>query len=366
MHIKKFTGTTPAKALQAVKEDLGNEAIILSNRTIEENGVRLTEITAALDAYPATKEKKMQMTASNNDNNANNNRQMEKKTLRKTSNSWDTEWQEIKTVLFDLLKPQMAKSKLTPRQQLVFDYLQKEEVNESVLLHTYSKLLNHPDSPIISTISDLLPVRPFNFFTKERKFHFFAGAHGVGKTSIILRLALLYKKENPNRTICIVNTDVHLSRGKNQLKHYASLSNIAYKELDKKEDGENIHNLCREFDVVFVDLFALHYSLEENINSLGLSEIEAAIHLIFTPYCTNAYYEKILAIAEHENLSSIIWSKLDVIQQYGTLLNVAARSGLPVSAFSFGDTMRNTVNYANQENTWKLILKHEFPLYTNE
>ena len=49
MYTKVFTGNNAKEALTKVKQELGSDAIILTSRQIEENGIKRYQVTARLE-----------------------------------------------------------------------------------------------------------------------------------------------------------------------------------------------------------------------------------------------------------------------------------------------------------------------------
>ncbi len=60
-------------------------------------------------------------------------------------------------------------------------------------------------------------------------------------------------------------------------------------------------------------------------------------------------------------VGSLVWTKLDEACNFGALINVAAATGLPVSALSYGAGLRDTLVPAQSPMLWKIIFKHEMP-----
>ena len=49
MHVKTYRGPNPATVFAQVKAELGEDAVILGNRTLTENGVKVCEVMAAVE-----------------------------------------------------------------------------------------------------------------------------------------------------------------------------------------------------------------------------------------------------------------------------------------------------------------------------
>ena len=109
MQVRTFTGKSTSEIMARIKSELGPDAIILSNQKQSRKGAVCYEIMAALDVPPSrTSAAQMDMSLAQDDAGC----------LRE-------EWSRLRKQLMAVLKPQMDMRQLTPRQQLVFEYLDR-------------------------------------------------------------------------------------------------------------------------------------------------------------------------------------------------------------------------------------------------
>ena len=213
-------------------------------------------------------------------------------------------------------------------------------------------------------LDNLTSVRPFGRSTWGQKFHAFAGPHGAGKTSCCIRLALAEKKRDPKARICLVSADQSRGQGRLVLRHYADLSGLAFREMATAEDFAEIKEESGQFDLILIDLPGLERRevLAARMARLGmLPNPDLAVHLILPPYLGEAQYRAFEKSYNAESVQSVIWTKLDEACTYGAMLNVACRTGLPVSALSFGAGFRDGITPAETELMWRLLFKHQLP-----
>ena len=176
MRMKTFRAATSTAAFAKVKSELGDEAVILSNKTVTENGCKCCEIVAAVEGEPARPRR--------------NTRDGVMDAALQDSVGWQREWSQIKGQIMALMKPQMDPSRLSPKQKIALEYLEREEVDERVLTHIYCTLRETPDCAVMTALDPLLKATPFKIGSWANKFHAFAGPGGAGKTSSLIRLAL--------------------------------------------------------------------------------------------------------------------------------------------------------------------------------
>ncbi len=95
---------------------------------------------------------------------------------------------------------------------------------------------------------------------------------------------------------------------------------------------------------------------------MGLSGRQnLAAHLVLSPLFSPAQMLHYLRIHRCGHLSSCIWTKLDEACNYGSLVNMAHASALPVSALAFGPELTQAMAPATGKAVWKLLFKHQLP-----
>lgn len=352
MQVRTFTGTSTKDIMARIKNELGPDAIILSNQKRAVKGVTTYEIMAALDMPPAATVSAETAAPLGQDDAS---------CLRE-------EWTRLRKQLMAVLKPQMDVSLLTPRQQLVFEYLEREGVKEDVLMDLWEKFRRSPDTPTLTVMNDMVGVAPWMETSWEHKVHLLAGPFGSGKTSTALRLALAAKKNRKGARILVVNADRSQGKGRLYLRHYTELSGLSYRELDTREHWEALRGDAQSYDLVLVDLPGLpgRRSLTSWLDDASGGALPAChVHLVLSPLFGSAQMESFMSRLRCPSVSSIIWTKLDEACNYGEIINLASSTGLPVSLFSVGPDLKNTLVQPCGHDVWKLLLRHELPLATN-
>ncbi len=351
MRMKTFRAPSQTEAYALIKADLGEDAVILSNKMVSDNGSKCCEIVAAIDEIQQTEAKEPTRDIIIDD-------------ALKESVGWKHEWGQIKGHLMALLKPQMNLQSLSPRQQLAMEYLEREGVDNDVLLNVFYKLRDNSNLSILRVLEKMASVKPLGADTWNRKMHAFAGPHGSGKTSALIRTALREKAKNQDMSICLVAADGNKGKGRLVLKHYTELSGLAYRELITHEDVAELRREAGKFDMIFIDLpgMSVNNKLEDWLLAHGMEGWnDLAIHLVLNPYYSSEQYQVFAERYKSSKLASVIWTKLDEACTFGAILNMACSSGLPVSALSYGSGLKNSITPATKEMLWRMLFMRQLP-----
>ena len=348
MRVKTFRGTNAAQVMAQIKKELGPEAVILSSQTRREDGAGVCEIMAAVEPDDSGQEDAMppygeaDRTAS--------------------GPAWEKEWSELKGHLNALLKPHLNLETLPARQKMAMEYLQREGVEEHILMGLYRQLTTSANVSLLAELGKAARIKPMAHFTE--KFQLVAGPSGAGKTTALLRMALAAKRARPQARICVLNCDGRSVGGKAMLKRYAELSGLIYAEASEPEDMTKVLLASRNFDAIFADLPALAGSQtlagwlkQRNMESRD----DVAVHLALPPYMAAGHYRALWERLRCSQAKSLIWTKLDEACSFGNLINVGHLTGLAISALSFEPGAASAMAEASAQTLWKLVFSHQMP-----
>lgn len=361
MQVRTFTGPNSQAVLTQVKAELGPEAVILSTRTVNVQGAKRCEVTAALDGPSAPQ------------GNGNGNGASPSAPSAPSGDdgmavagwgAWHREWDRIKDSLLCLMKPHMDLGQLPPRHRLALEYLEREGVDGDVVLSLFRSLREDPEASVLAALGGIVPVKPWSPEQWPNRFHVVAGPYGTGKTSTLIRMALARRKARQNSRILMVNTDHERGSGRLLLRHYAELSGVDYREAPDALAFAEIVRGASEYDTILIDTpgMARGRSFESFREDMGLDNAgDVHVHLVLSPFYAPAQ----LAAYERQYysplVSSLVWTKLDEACTFGAIVNAAAATRLPVSALSCGAGLNGTLVPAQSTMLWRLLFKHILP-----
>lgn len=353
MQVKTFTGATSQEVLAMVKAEMGPDAVILGTRTYRKNGVVCHEITAGLERPGQPASPPQPMFGGSPD----------APPTPGGWNEWHREWMRIKDQLFALMKPAIQLDKLSPRQRVALEYLQREGVSDAVAVELYRKLLAEPGASVLECLGGIVPVKPFGPEQWPQQVQLLSGPFGSGKTSTGLRFALYLRKLNVDCKIAFINADCLRGTGRLILRHWAELSNFVYVEAPDKDAMKRALAATAAFDTVFIDTPGLSRgaSLASWQEAMGIGDSGLAHHITLAPFCETIQIQEFLSRYKNDSPTSVVWTKLDEAVTFGNIVNVAHDSGLPVSALSYGAELKESLTPATEPLVWRLIFKRQLP-----
>lgn len=353
MQVKTFTGATSQEVLGMVKAEMGPDAVILGNRTYRKNGVVCHEITAGLERETPGFAATPTPFGPSPDGPS----------TPGGWNEWHKEWMRIKDQLFALMKPAIQLERLTPRQRVALEYLQREGVSDAVAVELYRRLLANPESSVLECLGGIVPVKPYGAEQWPQRVQFLTGPYGSGKTTTGLRFALYLRKTNPAAKIAFINGDCLRGNGRLILRHWAELSNFAYLEGADREAMKRVIAATASYDSVFIDTpgFPRQDNLQLWLDHMGLLNLNAARHITLSPFCEIIQIQEFLKRYQSADPAGIVWTKLDEAVSFGNIVNIGHDSGLPVSALSYGPELKGSLSPATEPLVWRLIFKRQLP-----
>lgn len=364
MQVKSYSGVSNKDVMEQIKADLGSEAVILESKAIRVNGQKMVSMTAALDRLetfgPAEAEPAPHAAFGSGSQAAGS--------AFGAANFMAGEWGQIKRHLLALMKPALDLDALEPRQRGALEFLERDGAGDQALLELYRRLSARPGVSVLEPLTELMPVKPWGLEDWPQRVHLLAGPFGAGKTSAAVRLALWLRKKRPGLRVCMVNADAERGNGRLLLRHYSGISDLVYREAGNGTEMAGVLGeiASQGFDKIIVDLPGLQQGkhLAEVVTELGLARLEGirtALHLVLSPHYHQEALASILSRYRLDLPMSLVWGKLDEGGRYGAIINASVACALPISAFSFGPGLLNTLAPARQIALWKLLFKHELP-----
>lgn len=329
MIVKKYQGATEEEAIKKAQEDLGNKAVVLNVKTLQQRGVfrlfkkDVVEITAALeeeDFKSGINQRKpvmsdesskvvvgTQVTPSRPLNSRSDSKVNlvadEKISIPSESNSAVLE-QKLDS-LHNLLQSQMAKEAAkdtakpadnesngeTAGKKVISE---RENSNMKFIKLIYKKLVdNEVDEKYAdqimsdiegslkkeSNIDSILAAAYQKIILKlgeaddieigdKPKVIFFVGPTGVGKTTTIAKVASRFKLEQQAK-VAFITSDTYRIAAVEQLNTYASIIDSPVSVIYSADELEEAVNTYKDYDLIMVDTAGRSHKSEDQMDELG-------------------------------------------------------------------------------------------------
>lgn len=387
MHIKKFTAKTVQEALKAVKDEFGNDAVILSTKKVKNSfNSFFVEIAAAVDydlraaLSRAEKTEHSQLvgyTSAGQGLGHNRDFQEElntavKETVPMPDNDLKKELASIRhgitelKTLYSSIAKGGAKRTFAYEQPLVpiYQKLASSGVDERLIdmimqriCDDVKKGLNPKDALHNSIKNCVKTINPLKDDSGPKVLTFI-GPTGVGKTTTIAKIAANHAVLGRGR-VTMLTLDTYRIAASEQLKTYGRIMGVNVEVIhNAKELKQSVNKHIN--DVILIDTAGRSQRDRKCIEELkGFLAIDAPMHTHLVLSIANkdeTIYEALKTFGSIP-LDSLIFTKLDETSSYGTILNVAVAAKKPVAYLTIGQRVPEDIWLATSDKIARLICK---------
>lgn len=392
MIIKKYLGDTMQKAFDAVKQDLGSDAVILHTKTKKRNGIlglwgkEMVEITASKDVNimntPASKRSVPSTNASvagtgNHliDLYKKNNGAVTADSVQTNTMSGDRllqyEMKEIKDLVSNLLKRSQYAELSNLSDELLDFYLLlvQEQVSDELAKEIIQRINNELRNDELNNkvlIKEVLrksltqmlrDASPIKIEEKQKKIAFI-GPTGVGKTTTIAKLAANFVL-NQGKKVGLITIDTYRIAAVEQLRIYADIINIPFEVVLTPYEMKAAIAKFKDCDLIFIDTAGRSQN-----NKMQMSELKTFLeviapdetHLVLS---TTTHYQNLIDTVEkfkELHFDKLLFTKLDEAVNFGLILNVVKSVSKSMSYLTVGQNVPDDIEVGNSTYVTDLIL----------
>jgi len=374
MKIKKYTGISLESILTKVKNDLGENAVILSTKKLENEklfGLPKIVVTAAI-APPVIEEKINNQKISDKEaiikiietikQKARKNKSepsVQSATHLEKENNIEEIKEEIREIK-SLLKKYTIKDSLLKEKEYgtIYEYLKKCNVEEEIILDILESIKQNKSLSNIRNILKNELEKRFNTksidLNTTAKAFVFLGATGVGKTTTLAKLASISIFKNKRKT-AIATFDTFRIGAHEQLEKYARLLGAPLKVISKHENSlEIISNMLKEY-TLFIDTSGIsqynQFKIREMKHIIPSNEKINNILLISANSHPGEMKRIIENFGQSLEIKNLIITKCDETEKPGHLLSLYKYTRIPISFITVGQNVPEDIKEAK-----KLIL----------
>ena len=407
MKIKRFQAEDVRTTIRKVRETLGPDAVILSNKRIE-GGV---EIVAAIDYdeslmggivaepsleksklfesdsdientlpsnkqpkqsrsqasddvrysrnIPATPKQKTTPVSSSNKNDISNEKSQDSNNIGKDLSSMQSEIKSLRGLLLNQLsgmawesesKHHPARTRLLQRLiALGLSPLLSKQLCEAV---DDKKEFDVMWRYALGVLSHKLPIVD-NGVLKTGGVMALVGPTGVGKTTTIAKLAARYVLQHGKDSVGLITTDNFRVAAHEQLRSYARILGVPLRvATDKDELNDALYDL-RNKKLVLIDTagVSLHDSqLREQLDLLNSGSKTIHMFLALSANTQRSVLNDVVTTFKQSKLDGCILTKIDETTSLGGAISVAAEHDLPISYYCDGQKVPDDLHIARAHN----------------
>ena len=375
MTVKKYVVKNMNEAMAKIRNELGKDAIIVSQRKVRKEGIKgyftpkMIEVTAALDRYNKDNEKKQSMDSIKaliyNKQEEQKRALISEKRIDKKDkiieNTDSANENIIKEVIEmkNMIKELQSNRMETKDENDIDSFIDSLDISKESKKRIIEEILkidsdNDIEEKFKISLEKIIP----EYEDKERKIEILIGPTGVGKTTTIAKLAgrkaLLEKKK-----VGLITIDTYRIGAVEQLKTYSEIMNIPFKVVYSIKEMDEALEELKDCDSIFIDTTGRSAK-----NTMQISELRAyinkipnkLIHLVISSTIKNKDIKVILQGYGVIDFDSIIVTKLDETSNYEILIDALIDGNKPISYMTLGQSVPDDIKKVSKNFIIDLIV----------
>jgi len=399
MALKTFTGQTMKEAMAKVKQAVGDDALIVSNREIKRKTLTtpgIYEIVVEVEDNKPVKNQKAQNNfpmrddvmlkisqaakeinsiSKNNSSNIPQTNIVEVKELQKEIKEITNHMKLLQATVWDLNAPSRNNLVIPPEFSEIYAIAKNSGMNKSHLDEIMNLTLKHMPlkmrkNPITikryfnTLLKKMIPIRhEKELSVGDKKIMMFVGPTGVGKTTTIAKLAARYAfKKHKKYKVGIITLDTYRIGAVEQLMTYARMMKLSIEAVVDPDDFSEALYKLKNNDIILIDTVGSSQHDKEKVDRLNqfinvntFASIDVNLVLSAT-----TKYEDLKDIYENFSilpLDTCVFTKLDETLRIGNLFSLVYDVKKPVSYLSIGQEVPDDLMVADNDYLVENILK---------
>jgi flagellar biosynthesis protein FlhF len=413
MKVKKYLAPTMKEALEKMKKDLGNEAVILGSRRINRGGLldflgkEMVELTATTEESVLARKRhspgeglpkgsRLSVTVGDEGSVSEKQRESFSSEIRnqmtglpggprinaadkqKTGSAslLQRELEDIKNVVGEMaehIRYQRMPALPGPLKE-IYKQLLENELDEEITLELIQQLYGRfsekeytnserVEKYLIEEITSLIQVaRPTAVTGKGPLVMAFVGTSGVGKTTTLAKLAT-NKKFYGSAKLALITADTYRVAATQQLGTFSEIAEIPMEVVHSPRDMSKALDKHKDKDVIMVDTAGGSQFNDRLIGELsGLLEAASPdeVHLVLSITTKPKDLLRTIKFFKFEQKIRLLFTKFDETLTFGSIVSVVRESGLPLSYLTFGQEVPEDIELADPAKIAKLVVKNIF------
>lgn len=382
MKVKKYIALTMQDAMKKIREEMGNDAVILNSKVVQSGGFlglfakKRIEVIAAMDpdvptqkqtAQPKFGEKTIQNPPIKKEQSIS---QVKQQMVNEEDQDLIAELKELKGMLQSIttneqigLYPEPLKLMVDKLIKLEVNSVLRSQIMSELLEYWYKKSGNLTPSQLNEKEKELFETKleglDFSGVSYKKKYINVIGPTGVGKTTTLAKLAaecVLQKKKK----VAFITTDTFRIAAIDQLKTYAKILNVPIEVCYSIDDLKIAKKKLEMYDYIFIDTAGRNFLEAQYVTDLQSiidfdDEMETFLVLAATAKATDmlAVYQQFSVIP----INKLIFTKLDETSTRGPLFDVMINTNKGVAYTTHGQNVPDDIEAATRTRIVEQILR---------
>lgn len=375
MRVKRYVAADIQEAMMKIKNELGEEAVILHTRYFKEGGVlgffkkNYVEVTAATDTDMKIKQDiKQNLEFDNHSINSIRNLQKEIEKHNQINIPKDIDQIEIqeKDPIADY--PRLGKDLFySLKKQEVEEKLAKKIVKETLMQLSFQKGMGHEHHKSIfvhNLIKQIKKCKSLDICKGTHKKPLvcaLVGPTGVGKTTTLAKLATKYAILEQKK-VAFLTIDTYRIAAVEQLKTIGDIMNVPVNTVYSLSQIPQCLMSMSDNDIVFIDTAGRSHKNSHQMDELKMYlDLAKVDDIILVLSGTSKYCDlmDVLKAYKDFNIKKIIFTKLDETSYFGSIYNIACQSKYSIAYFTTGQNIPDDIVAADAVNLVELMMKEQ-------
>ena len=346
MKIKRFVAQDMRQALRMVREALGEEAVILSNKSVE-GGI---ELTAAVDLVDNLSEDTLDQRIP--EQHSSRGQVTEDSVDSVTGKQRDDALEDMRREMHNLRRWMQAElsglswydlGQRAPHSQQLLGRLMALGLNAELARRLSERVSDVEDMQEAWRKALYILAGEISIFESDLLEQggviALVGPTGVGKTTTIAKMAARFALRHGHRQVALITTDTFRIGARDQLQTYARILNVPVRTATNREEMDDALNMLGDRRLILIDTAGMAAEHERVADQLDtLAAVGPSLRTLLTLSATTepAAVQRAMRLFAEFRPDACVLTKLDEAASLGALLSALIQAGLATAFVTDG------------------------------